>query len=456
MLILDDLVYILQQENYDGKRFLKFVYQNLQWNNLMKRKKLVITKKSLIILGISIVALLMITVLSISSFSFFRIIIIFLVVYFSLPLIIVMILWLLFPVDYLLKQKKTKKANAILKKCEKLKVIGITGSFGKTTLKNILLNILQEKFNVIKTPGNINTDIGIANFIIENQNKIQKADILIIEMGAYRQGEIAKISKMVNPEHSFLTGIGLSHLERFGSLKKIIKTKFELLQYTKQKCFLNGDNNYIKKYCRKNKLRKCSLISSGKIGNIKFLENFQGLEFEYQGEQFKTKLLARHNLVFILMGIVLARKLEMNMVEIKRGVEKIEPIKHRLEPIYNDKTKIWIIDDSYNGNYQGFLSGLDVLQRHSGRKVILTPGIVEQGKKSEQIHKKIGKKYSKKTDLVLLIDNSATRYIIKGMEEKNFKNYKIYKTTQDAHQDLPNVLQSGDVILFQNDLSDNY
>lgn len=115
-----------------------------------------------------------------------------------------------------------------------------------------------------------------------------------------------------------------------------------------------------------------------------------------------------------------------------------------------------VIDDSYNGNFDGIKSGVQLLGRAVGRKVVLTPGLVELGSKTESIHRQIGKLYSQHVDLVLIIRSVMTDHIIQGLKENNFTNYKIYETTQEAHADLGNILQKSDTILFQNDLTDNY
>ena len=120
-------------------------------------------------------------------------------------------------------------------------------------------------------------------------------------------------------------------------------------------------------------------------------------------------------------------------------------------------TKVWVIDDSYNGNYAGIVSGIEVLKRALGRKIVLTPGLVELGEKSAEIHEKIGRLYAESDiDLVLLIKSPNSGYITKGLKEKGFENYKVYESSQVAHADLSNVVKSGDTIIFQNDLPDNY
>ncbi len=456
-MIIGNLIYILQQENYDVRRFLRFVYRNLDWYKLTKRNKLTITPKSILLFVLTVFLFLALVLTILRSEVYWLLMSLWLALaYFSLPLIISFSLIFIFPIDQFFKKRKIKKAGKILESCDKLKVIGITGSFGKTTLKNILEHVLRERYSVVKTEGNINTDIGVADFVIANRDLLKRADFFIVEMGAYKPGDIKKLAQMVQPNFSFLTGIGTSHLERFGSVENIIKTKFELVENTKQISFLNADNQYVWEGYQKFHPKSCQLTIKKEVKDIQKLPDFQGLKFKYKKDIFRTKLLAEHNIELFILAIDFAEQIGLETKQIKKGIENVLPVKHRLQPIFNHNTNIWVIDDSYNGNYNGFLGGIDVISEHKGRKVVLTPGIVEQGKISEKIHQKIGKKYAQNVDLVLLIDNLATRFIIKGMKAGGFRNFKIYKNTIDAHEDLQNVLQSGDVILFQNDLSDNY
>jgi UDP-N-acetylmuramoyl-tripeptide--D-alanyl-D-alanine ligase len=453
-MIFKNLIYILQSENYYFGRFLKFSYTHPKWWKLERRQKITWTIKARLIWFVSLILFLTVALLFVVFFKEKGIVAIpFL--FLLLPLLISASFLLLRPFDFIAKQLKIKAAQKIIagsKAC----VIGITGSYGKTSAKEILFSILKQKFSVIKTPENVNTDIGIANFILKNKVNFNSQSIFIVEMGAYHRGEIAKICRMVQPIYSILTGINESHLERFGNLENIIYGKFELPQNTKEISFLNFDDKNIKDNYSRFNLNKITGISKNEAINIIAKENFKGLEFKWQETEFETALLAEHNITLILLCTSLARHLSMSLEEISEGVKKIKPIAHRLELIYNSNTNIAVIDDSYNGNFNGFVSGINLLKRANGRKVVLTPGLVELGSRMEEIHKQIGELYAKNVDLVLLIRDKMTDYIVEGLKRNNFSNYKIYRSTKEAHSDLRNILKSGDTIIFQNDLTDNY
>jgi len=453
-MLIKNLLYILQSDNYEIDRFLKYVYTHFKWWQLQQRQKLTWTKKSISIYIVSISIYLLILLALFFSIKFWSILFLIILLPF-LPLIIVVSLLLLTPLDYYFKKQIVDRAKGVING-SKAVAIGITGSYGKTSTKEILAKILEEKYSVVKTPGNINTDIGISEFIIKSKDAIRDAQILIVEMGAYKRGEIKKICNIVKPAYSILTGINESHLEKFGSLKNTIAAKFELPENTKNLSVINLEDKNIADNYQQFKIRNLITADNTRISNVVFKDNFAGINFTIDRDEFSTKLLGAHNATLILMCIEIAKLLNVDSVKIKEGVDKIKPFEHRLEPIYNSNTNVWVLDDSYNGNFNGITSGLEVLNRAVGRKVVLTPGLVEQGNAVEAIHKKIGELYSKNVDLVLLVKNNVTQYIATSLKENNFLNFKIYDSTQEAHADLANVLKPGDTIIFQNDWPDNY
>ncbi|MFA5871877.1 MAG: UDP-N-acetylmuramoyl-tripeptide--D-alanyl-D-alanine ligase [Parcubacteria group bacterium] len=452
--MLKNLIYILQSENYDFKRFLNFAYSHFAWWKLENRQKIVWTAKAR---AVWIASALIFWILIGVSFYFFGAVglIIFPILIIILPFLVGFSFALLWPIDTLVKYGRTNAAKKIILN-SKVCVVGITGSYGKTSTKEILTVMLENKFKVIKTPENVNTDIGIADFVVKNKNNFQEEAIFVAEMGAYRKGEIAKICRMVEPTYSILTGINEAHLERFGSFENIIAGKFELPQNTRIMAFLNFDDTNIKENYSKFSLENIKGISQEDAQNIKAKENFGGLEFKWKGMAFETNLLAQHNIALILLSGEIALELGISLEEIREVVRNIEPVAHRLQPIYNASTDIMIIDDSYNGNPNGIASGLKVLGRASGRKVVLTPGLVELGVRAKDVHQAIGKLYVENADLVLLIKNKMTKYIVEALKESGFTSYKTYDSTQEAHADLKNILKRGDTIIFQNDLTDNY
>jgi len=454
-MILRNLIYILQSENYDFWRFLSFSYSHPLWWRLEQRQKIVWTAKARSLQSVSGLFFLGTVGVAFYFLGWIKGAVILAFSITALPFFIGAALLFLMPFDQFLKWKRVSRAKEILQKSG-VRVIGITGSYGKTTTKEILAAILSKHFSVIKTPDNINTDVGIADFIISRSGELTKGKIFIVEMGAHKRGEIRDICEMVQPEYSILTGINEAHLERFGSLENIISAKFELPMHTEKLTILNGDDENVKKNYARFVRVKNVCVTEADAQDAVAKENFQGWQFVWQGTHFEIALLAKHNITLVLLCATLARELGLSFEMIREAAKDICPVPHRLEPIYNAVTDIMVIDDSYNGNVAGIRSGIELLQRAKGRKVVLTPGLVELGKESARIHRQIGEWYAKYVDLVLLIKSPMTPFIEEGLRAHAHTLYTVYNTTEEAHNDLARVLRKGDTIIFQNDLTDNY
>ncbi len=460
-MILTNLIYIYQLEYYDKKRFLAFVYRNFNWFKLKKRNSLIWTVRTKLIFAIShifFVSLLLINFFYITKNLIYVLtsVIFAIIIY---PFLIIFADLVITPLVRYKKHKIISKAKEIIllaKKDRELITIGITGSYGKTSMKNILTSLLGQKYKIFTFPGNINTDIGVAQYIIKNKETLKNSEIVISEMGAFTIGDIENLCKIINPDYSITTSIAQVHIERFKTLKNIINTKFELATNTRKIAFLNTCNDLISK-------NLANLSTDAKIVKIcntpqekKYLENFGGISFKYNSQTFTTNLIADYSLNYIVIALNISKLLNLSKKELERGLKNMKFTPHRLEVLKNKELNRIIIDDSYNGNYDGFCAGIDIIKRAKGRKITLTPGIVELGKKSKEIHIKLAQKYAKNLDLVLLVKTKGTDVIVEKFKEIGYNNYKVYKTTKQAHDDLVNILKNGDTIIFQNDITDNY
>ncbi len=461
-MILKNLIYIYQLEQYDKKRFLSFVYKNIDWFHLSKRGELKRTPRSMLIFFLDI---LFIVTTEAIVWYFAGVLWAFVALFFFaifLPFLVIFADILIAPFVFLRKNKMIKNAEKIIRSNKKrgLITIGITGSFGKTNMKNILARVLGEKYKIFAFPGNINTDIGVAQYLIKHTEEVKNADILISEMGAYKKGEIKRICKIIKPRHSIITSIGECHLDRFASFENIVSAKFELANATEKKTFLNTCDENIKKYADREIAGDMDVVKvcgREEAEKMEYLDGFDGISFGYRGNIFTTKLVADYVVDFSIISFKIADELGLSVFEMKNGLKKVDFAPHRLEIIKNKELNRTIIDDSYNGNYAGFLEGLRVLSRANGRKVVLTPGIVELGKKrSRETQEDLAEKYSKSADLVLLIKNENVISIINKFKKLGYNSFKVYETAKEAHNDLANVLKNGDTVIFQNDIPDNY
>lgn len=457
-MLFSSLLHIFQSEHYDRKRFLSFVYSHFDWWNFSIRGKTEWTLRAKLLMGGAfivwgILGIFLFAIIQNNAFACF----VLLFAFFLFPFFLVLADLFISPLVTFQKKKIFSQAKNLVKNAS-VQVVAITGSFGKTTMKTILESVLSQKFSVFTIPGNINTDLGVANFLIQNSEKLKKSEILLLEMGAYTTGEIASVCDIVQPDYSFLTAIAPVHLERFGSIQAIIKAKLELPQATRKKAyFLKNIHPHISVLPSLSTAHAFFIDPKEAEKNIQFLPAFEGFSFIWKENMFNTKLIAAHTIDQMVGALALAEELGLSLPEMQKGIADIPYPEHRLAVIKNPVTGVTVIDDSYNGNFAGFVSGLKVLSRAEARKVVLTPGIVELGEMQTQVHADLAKIYSETVDVLLLIENSNTKIILDSPVLKEWKGMiKIYKTAMEAHADLPNILKKGDTILFQNDLPDNY
>ncbi|MBU1262741.1 UDP-N-acetylmuramoyl-tripeptide--D-alanyl-D-alanine ligase [bacterium] len=354
---------------------------------------------------------------------------------------------LIWPTEKLINLRYLIMAKKKLKRL-KPKVIGITGSYGKTSTKHILAHILSQKYKVLATPESYNTLMGICKVI--NNNLLPEHQIFIVEMGAYKRGDIKELCDLVKPEIGILTGIGLQHLERFGSVENIRKTKFELIESLPKDgiAILNSGC----KYCQKFQPKVKTIRYGGQEKGIRV--SAEGLSFSVNGITFQTSLLGSHNLQNILSAIACARELKMTLEEIQRAVFSLPQIPHRLQLI-KTPTSI-IIDDAYNSNPVGAKEALFLLSQFSGRKILVTPGMIELGEKEYEENRLFGEEAAKTCDVVILVGKKRTKAIADGLLSAGFSkdNLFVVKSLDEARDKLSQI--RGDVILFENDLPDNY
>ena len=367
-------------------------------------------------------------------------------------------------VYYHFKHLAMKKLHSM----ENLKVVGITGSYGKTSSKNILADILNSKYVTLPTPKNLNTPYGL---IITINNHLDKfTEVFIAEMGAYKTGEIKQLCDMVKPKYGILTKIGTAHLETFGSEENIQKTKFELIESLPLDGVgvLNKDDSKQVSYKLKN---KCKILWIGienknvdvhasdiKCSNIgtSFKVKFKNEDKEYS---FETKLLGNHNVYNILAGLALGYELGISIDKLQQAVKNIKPVEHRLE--LKRLGTFYQIDDAYNSNPVGAKGAIDVLAMMPGKRIVVTPGMVELGEKEDYYNEKFGEQIAEKgnIDYVVLIGKKKTLPIKKGLEKKNYNmdNVIVYNNVKEAYNFIRGIDTKDEVYaLFENDLPDTY
>ena len=369
------------------------------------------------------------------------------------------------PMERLNNKKYVDKCKKTLDSHGDLIKIGITGSYGKTSVKEILKTMLSEKYKVLSTPASYNTPMGICKTVKKLNSTY---DVFIAEMGARHEGDIKELCDIVKPTHAIVNGIIEHHMETFSSLSKIIKTKAELIESVEKggSVILTGDNENTRSLAERYKnLNVCLAgidpdVKQGVYaGDIKI--SGAGTEFTLNvfGEEEKafTTLLGKHNVSNICLAAAMCAKLGLSLAEILAGIARIRPIKHRLEISYND-LGMTVIDDSYNSNVAGTRAAIEVLSCFKGRKIIVTPGIVEMGRAQDLANYELGERLAEAVDIAVLVGSVNSYKIRDGLINKGFslENVYISKDLEDAKSYLKKHSLAGDVVLFENDLPDKF
>ena len=368
------------------------------------------------------------------------------------------------PIEGAINKGFCRKASNKLKEIPDFKVLGITGSFGKTSTKYVINTILSQKYNCLMTPASYNTTMGVVRTINEELKPIHNC--FICEMGAKYIGDIKEICDIVHPDFAVITAVGPQHLDTFKTVENVAKTKFELvdsLDSEKGLAFVNWEDENIKKVKIDKKFIKYGLHDDSDYyaENIEITEkgsSFDVVMPENRKINIKTKLLGELNVLNIVCGVAVADKFGLSEEQIKMGVKFIKPVEHRLELRPNPNGSI-IIDDSYNSNERGANMALEVLGSFKGRKrILITPGIVELGDKAYEINKNLGKKATKHSDFIILVGEKQAGPMLDGLKEEKYPESQtmVAKNLDEAIKKMYELMDPNTVVLLENDLPDNY
>ena len=392
------------------------------------------------------------------------------------------------------------------------KVIGITGSYGKTSTKYILHGILSQKFNTLMTPDSYNTPMGVTKVI--RGELTEKHEVFIVEMGAYRRGDIRELCELASPEIGILTAVGPQHLERFKRIENIAKTKYELIESLPPDglAVFNCDNaicaELADKTDDKQVVRYAVDAEKAELTASDIRHTHAGLEFTVhchaqelckpekvdidnvdvglrkdttsqripssnamrttenpnalRTTEIRTQLLGRHNVSNILAAMSVALACGMALEEIRDAIAKVEPVPHRLQ-LSASEGGVTIIDDSFNANPVGAKAALEVLDdfgrdANGGKKVLVTPGMVELGEQEYEENRRFGERAAAVCDRVILVGPSRTTPILEGLKTANYPSEQVSVAVNlaEVKNYLAKLLKPGDVVLFENDLPDNY
>ena len=383
------------------------------------------------------------------------------IAYLLSPAIFVASAWVVYPVEQAVARIYIEGCKKELDAKTDLVKIGVTGSYGKTGVKNILAAMLAERYKVYATPHSYNTPMGIC---ISVKNMPADAQFFIAEMGAKRRGEISLLCDIVKPVCAVITGIAAQHLATFGSLQNIIDTKAELSDFVAGvggKSYFNTDNDYCKLMYRECKGEKYRTGVGGECFARSVEVSGEGSRFTLcfkNGEEVKcsTRLLGAHNVSNITLAAAVAYGYGITPEEIAAATAKLKPTPHRLELVDNS-AGVTIIDDGYNSNEEGARAALRTLAAFDGRKIVACQGLVEMGERAGKANFALGREIAHVADIAVLIGPYADD-MRQGALSAGMNGDDVYvKKNLDEAQDLFSVImRKGDVLLIENDLPDGY
>ncbi len=380
-------------------------------------------------------------------------------------IIIMAAVWMLKPVEARINKGYYDDAARILRSIPGLKVIGITGSYGKTSTKHYLNRILQEQWDVLMTPGSYNTTMGVIRTVREMMKPY--TEIFICEMGAKNIGDIKEICDLVHPDMGIITAVGEQHLESFKTIENVQRTKFELADAIPAGGFVLVNNDF--PYAASREVTNTTAlrygieakdadyyatdIVYGKEGTRFVVHTPEGAEYP-----FETRLVGECNISNLIPAIAIALRLGMPVDKVRFAVSRVEQVEHRLN-MKHTPGGITIIDDAFNSNPHGSRMALDVLRAmDSGKRIVITPGMIELGDRQREANEEFGRNMARSADVAVVVGAYNRDAILAGLRDGGMPADRIHAvdTFAQAQNVLSSIARSGDTVLYENDLPDTF
>ncbi len=357
-------------------------------------------------------------------------------------------------------------ARRIIKESKQLEVVGITGSYGKTSTKHTVHAILSEQFNTLMTPESYNTPMGITITVRNMLKPIHR--MFIAEMGAYKPGEILELCEIAYPKYGILTSVGPQHLETYKTIDNVKKTKSELIEYLPEDGigFINIDDDNIREYAESKLNAKCKLCTyaidrEADYRGMNLRVSEKGTTFDVRFKDgnvatFTTKLLGQHNIYNTVAAIALGYEIGIPVERMQAATRKMKPVSHRLE--IKRSGNFTIIDDAFNSNPVGSKMALEVLGQMKGKRIVVTPGMVDLGTKQYELNKAFGTYMKDSCDYVILVGKKQTEPILEGLKEVGYPQEQIFvgANLTECLQKMNEVVEPGAFVLLENDLPELY
>lgn len=366
------------------------------------------------------------------------------------------------PLEEQIRLHFIKDARKTLDACKGLRIVGITGSYGKTSVKTILNTILSDTYYTLMTPQSYNNLMGITLTI---RTKLQYLhEVFLCEMGADHVHEIEHLMDFVQPQYGIVTAVGPQHLSTFRSMENILHEKMQMIEKLPKDGIgvLNYDNTYIRSYSIQN---TCKILWYGKSEDCDY--QAQDIHYSKKGSTFKifhqgvehaftTRLLGEHNIMNITAAVALAHAMQVPWGQLIKQVASLEYVEHRLQ--LREQGSYTILDDAYNSNPEGAHYALEVLKQMEGKRIIVTPGFLDLGIQEKTAHQIFAHQIAESVDEVILVGKLQTRDIVQGLREAHFPLRHLHVVTgiQEAFTLLQTLADKDTTVLLENDLPDAF
>lgn len=463
------LVYMLQNTEYQAWPYLQWFWRTQDFSKVERRRQLVPTRSARLLLwlvrigmAVQIIIGLVLIFLWIHSglvagWAFGLALLVSYPVIWAHALVVPLVLGRLLIVRPL-DAKRSVAAQIIFKAHPGIK-IAVAGSYGKTSMKELLATVLSEGKRVAATPANKNVASSHAIFA---QSLNGQEEVLIIEYGEGAPGDVARFAQVTHPTHAVITGVAAAHLDRYKTVAAAGKDIFSVASYIADKShvYVNGDSPEALAFIKPDFVRYDQAGALGwRVSKVQV--NVDGTSFTLKNDtdtlHLKSGLLGRHQVGPVAFAAALGKDLGMSNAEVTAGIAKTQPFEHRMQPYQLNGA--WIIDDTYNGNLEGIRVGTKLLgELPATEKIYVTPGLVDQGRETQAIHEQMGQLIAAaKPDVVILMRNSVTDFIRNGLTAAGFSGEVVVEDNPlQFYTNLSHFVASGDLVMMQNDWPDNY
>ena len=323
-------------------------------------------------------------------------------------------------------------------------VIGVTGSVGKTSTKDMIYSVLKQKYKVLKTEGNNNNHIGLPFTIL----RLKDEEVMILEMGMNNLGEISFLTNIAKPTIGVITNIGTAHIGNLGSRENIMKAKLEIIEGLSGPLIVNMDNDMV--FDNIDYIKSLNEVITIGIDNKSdyMAYDIDGNKFKIDGEEFESPIENKAFIYNSLMGYVIGKLCNVDIDSIKIGIKNLELTGNRHE-YKKARCRAILIDDTYNASLDSIKSSLEILRKENGRKIAVIGDVLELGEFSKDIHKEMGKVLLESNlDYIVTIGND-TRYSDEYLKENGYNNVRHFDKESDSYKFLDSLLKEGDIVLLK-------